>query len=93
VRVETPRLAVWLARVLHWGSVASTSLLALGLVLALLGLPAGLVSTLGLIVLMATPVARVVVSVAEYASQRDWPFVILTSFVLLIVLGSLAIAL
>ena len=37
----------------------------------------------GLIILMATPVGRVVISVGEYFLERDWVFVVLTTIVLL----------
>jgi uncharacterized membrane protein len=37
----------------------------------------------GLVILMATPVGRVVVSVSEHAFERDWAFVVLTTIVLL----------
>jgi uncharacterized membrane protein len=41
---------------------------------------------------MATPVARVVVSVVEYALERDWLFTTLTMAVLIILTGSLIVA-
>ena len=44
---------------------------------------------LGLLVLIATPVARVVYSVAAFATQKDWKYVIIT----LIVLGLLCYSL
>ena len=44
-------------------------------------------------VLLATPVARVAVSIAEFARQRDWTFVLYTSIVLALLLGSLLAAL
>lgn len=48
--------------------------------------------TLGLVVLMATPIMRVVVSLVAYVRMRDWFFVIttVTVFVLLIVTVTLA---
>ena len=39
--------------------------------------------TTGLVMLMATPVARVAASVIEYLMHRDWPFFALTAIVLL----------
>jgi uncharacterized membrane protein len=42
---------------------------------------------------MATPVGRVVISVSEYAFERDWAFVGLTTIVLLELVGSLLAAL
>ena len=85
-----------LGRVLGAGALASTVLLAAGLIL-LLAAPASPLSanltSVGLIILIATPVARVAASVVEYARQRDWGFVLLTSTVLAILFGSLLVAL
>ena len=85
------RLERWLGKTLGAGTMFATTLLALGLLLQLVGVNAGLsdrLSRAGLIVLMATPVARVLISVAEYAGQRDWPFLALT----LTVLGMLMVS-
>jgi len=38
-------------------------------------------------------VTRVIVSVVEFARQRDWRFVLYTVFVLALLLGSLVVAL
>jgi uncharacterized membrane protein len=92
----TDRLERWLGKILTAGVVASTCLLAAGLLLQLLDVEPGVSAALtraGLIVLMATPVARVVVSVVEYALERDWLFATLTTTVLIILLGSLAVSL
>lgn len=92
---SSERLERLLGRVLRWGSLTSTLLLALGLVLHLADIDGPLSTQLtraGLILLMATPVARVVVSVADYAAQRDWTFLALTATVLVILLGSLVIS-
>ncbi len=43
---------------------------------------------IGLLVLLATPVARVAVSIAAFVYQRDWVFVIITTAVLLFLLLS-----
>jgi uncharacterized membrane protein len=45
--------------------------------------PAGLLLTSGLVILFATPIARVAASTIEYAIERDWLFTALTLFVLL----------
>ena len=50
-----------------------------------LTLDARCVIQLGLLLLIATPVARVAFSVFAFAKQRDWTFVVIT----LIVLGLL----
>jgi uncharacterized membrane protein len=42
----------------------------------------------GLIILLATPPTRVVVSVVEYIRERDWAFVVLTLVVLLALAAS-----
>ncbi len=92
----TDRLERWLGKVLTAGVLASTGLLAAGLLLQLIGVEPGASAALtnaGLIVLMATPVARVVVSVIEYSLERDWLFMTLTTTVLIILLGSLVVSL
>ena len=94
--VESGRLERWLGKLLGAGAVTSTALLAVGLVLQLAGaLPhvATDMTHIGLIVLIATPVARVVASVVDFTLSRDWLFVTLTSLVLVILLGSLLVAL
>jgi uncharacterized membrane protein len=45
---------------------------------------------LGLLLLIATPVARVVFSVAGFAIERDWMYVVITLLVLLTLVYSLA---
>jgi len=85
-----------LGRVLLIGSGLSTIVLALGLVLAVLW-PAHAAGErllrAGLVILMATPALRVLVSVVEYAQRRDWLFAGLTATVLLVLASSLLVAL
>jgi uncharacterized membrane protein len=93
--VDPERLERWLGKILGVGAVSSTALLTGGLVLQLAGaLPeiATVMTHVGLIVLIATPVARVVASVVDFTLSRDWVFVTLTSLVLVILLGSLMVA-
>jgi uncharacterized membrane protein len=93
---DTGRLERILGVVLRIGAVTSTSLLAVGLVLSLSSpsVPLGpLLMSAGLLILMATPVARVVASVIGYAAERDWTFLVLTATVLVILLSSLLVAL
>jgi uncharacterized membrane protein len=40
--------------------------------------------SLGILMLIATPVMRVVASMMEFVSRRDWLYVLITSLVLLI---------
>jgi uncharacterized membrane protein len=89
------RLERAIGDVLRFGTLASSTLLAIGLVMALASARADLAQRLadaGLVILLATPAARVVVSVIEYVRERDWVFVVLTLVVLLALAGSVAAA-
>ena len=89
------RLERAIGAVLRFGSVASTLLFAIGLLMTVAGYRPGLARILleaGLIILIATPAARVIVSVIEYIRERDWTFVALTLIVLLALAGSVAAA-
>jgi uncharacterized membrane protein len=76
-----------LGRVLRGGVLASSAALIAGLVLFASGSTAAGMRLLaiGVLILIGTPLARVVVSTIAYARHRDWTFVLLT----LIVLGEL----
>jgi uncharacterized membrane protein len=79
--------------VLRVGVGLSSGCFGLGLVLTFAGVPAiaNPLLQIGIVVLLATPVARVVVSVAEYVQQRDWTFTVLTLIVLVeLTAGALA---
>jgi uncharacterized membrane protein len=54
------------------------------------GSPAAIV-VLGLLVLLATPLLRIIVSVATFARERDWRYVAITLLVLAILLLSFAL--
>jgi uncharacterized membrane protein len=49
------------------------------------------IAMLGLLLLIATPVARVAVSIILFARQRDYTFVLITSTVLLLLILSFAL--
>lgn len=71
--------------VLKAGSMLSTALLALGLIVVLVAPLIGIGSLLihaGLLILFATPILRVVVSLVGFFQQREWAFVWLTIAVL-----------
>jgi uncharacterized membrane protein len=51
------------------------------------GNPIGII-TLGLLILLATPVMRVAVSIVAFALERDWRYILITSLVLAILLFS-----
>ena len=81
--------------VLRVGINASSICLAVGVVLFFAG-AGSLASPLlqaGIVILLATPVARVVVSVVQYVGERDWTFTTLTVIVLVELLASVAAAL
>lgn len=73
-----------LGRTLGVGVTLATALLGVGLAWTLLapGPGAARVLDAGLVVMMATPMARVLLSCAEYVRQRDWFFAISAGAVL-----------
>lgn len=85
-------LEALIGRVLRTGATTSSVLLGAGLALALVRPGAGaLLMNIGVVVLIATPAARVVLSFVEYAHGRDLRFVVLTGLVLLeLVAGAVA---
>ena len=81
---------------LRAGVTASSVCLAVGLVLSLAtsgGVLPGFLLNAGIIILLATPVARVIVSTVQYVSERDWGFATLTFVVLLELVASAVAAL
>ncbi|HEU4934913.1 MAG TPA: DUF1634 domain-containing protein [Vicinamibacterales bacterium] len=85
-RSQIAPLEVQIGRMLVTGVTISALLLAIGLVMWLFD--PGYWNALwllnaGLIVLMATPILRVIVSLAEYVALRQWFFVAVTTLVLL----------
>jgi uncharacterized membrane protein len=84
------RLETMLGRLLRAGVTSAAVCLGIGLALWMAAGPTRLsngVLTAGILVLMATPLMRVVVSLVAYAKMRDWFFVTTTAlvFALLIV--------
>ena len=80
------RLEIRLGHLLVTGVIVSATLLATGLGLWLSGshvIAATWLLNAGLIVLMATPILRVIVSFAEYVVMREWFFAAVTILVLL----------
>lgn len=86
--MRTTAFEVLLGRTLGVGVFTSTALLSLGLLLSLVtpGVSAELLLNGGLLLLMATPMARVLLSCVEYIRERDWFFAI-NAFGVLVVLG------
>lgn len=90
------RLEEHLGRLLITGVTVSAILMAVGLGL-FLAAPASQASravlTAGFVVLMCTPMLRVVVSFAEYVRMRDWLFMATTIIVLGVLATSVFVAL
>lgn len=87
------RLEEILGRVLIAGVVSSAVLLGIGLVIEFAGGPSHHLLQSGLILLMATPILRVIVSLVEYVKMRDWFFATTAGAVLLVLLTSVGLAL
>jgi acyl-coenzyme A thioesterase PaaI-like protein len=93
---STDRLEAYLGRLLHGGVLSSAACLAAGLAIWTYGGFPGVATfllTAGLMILMATPILRVVVSLIEYARLRDWFFVATTLFVFGVLVVTLTLAL
>ena len=89
------RLETTIGEVLRFGTITSSTMFAIGLMLTVLRYQLGVAQLLlaaGLVILLATPPSRVVVSVIEYIRERDWTFVVLTLIVLLALAGSVVAA-
>lgn len=81
------RLEVQVGRLLQAGVSLATACLAIGLVMSLMvgtNRAATLTLTAGLVILMLTPLARVIASLVAYIRLRDWFFVATTVLVLLV---------
>jgi uncharacterized membrane protein len=85
-------LEALIGRVLRIGVAASSVCLAAGLALSAANAAAGAsLLNVGIVLLILTPAARVVLSIIEYAAARDWRFTLLTSIVLLeLIAGAVA---
>jgi len=71
--------------VLRAGVTISSACMVIGLLVVLAGGEGDTARVLlhaGIIILLATPVARVVVSIVQYVTLRDWTFALLTAIVL-----------
>lgn len=93
--VDISRLETYLGRLLLGGVLSSAGFLAAGLMLWLTRAAPSIANALltaGLMILMATPILRVVVSLVEYARMRDWFFTATTVAVLIVLLVTIAVA-
>ena len=94
-KVSVERLEQILGRLLGVGVAASSVCLAAGLLMTFSGgyeTAARALLSAGIVILLATPVARVAVSSVGYAQRRDWLFVTLTLVVLAELLATIVAA-
>jgi uncharacterized membrane protein len=84
-----------LGRVLTWGNRVSTGMLVIGAALFFIASsPIGVAFLrAGLVTLLATPVARVVVATAGFLRAREWASAVMSGSVLAILIGSVFVAL
>jgi uncharacterized membrane protein len=78
------RLETTLGRLLRTGVMSAAACLAAGLIVWIAAGPTRLATTtltVGLVILMMTPLMRVIVSLVAYARMRDWFFVTTTLLV------------
>ena len=88
-------LEITLGRVLRAGVVASTAALTAGVIAAFsvgTGPLTTFLLTAGIVTLIATPVARVVISCLAYFRRHDWTFAALTLIVLAELVASIVAA-
>jgi uncharacterized membrane protein len=93
--VDTEILERRLGRVLAIGSSTSMALFAAGLAVLFAGIDRRWSDRLvhaGLLILFATPFARVLVTNVNFWRERDWTFVLMTSAVLVVLITSALIA-
>ena len=93
--VDISRLETVLGRLLLAGVLSSAVCLAAGLIVSFTHASpstANRLLTTGLMILMGTPVLRVVVSIVEYVRMRDWFFVATTLTVLIVLFVTLGVA-
>jgi len=84
------RLERQVGRLLQTGVLLAASCLAIGLVLSMTagGSLAARLLTAGLVVLMLTPLARVVASLVAYVRLRDWFFAGMTVLVFVVLVAA-----
>ena len=85
-----------LGRVLRIGVLTSAIALVAGFIMTSVGGNSAVsirLLTIGVLVLLGTPIARVVLSALSYLRQRDWTFAVLTLIVLGELVASIAAAL
>ena len=85
------RLELRVGRLLEAGVRLAAACLGIGLALWFVlgdGRPANLLMTTGLVVLMVTPLARVVAALVTYVRLRDWVFATTTVMVFVVLIAA-----
>ena len=85
------RLELRVGRLLEAGVRLAAACLGIGLALLFVlgdGRPANLLMTTGLVVLMVTPLARVVAALVTYVRLRDWVFATTTVMVFVVLIAA-----
>jgi len=79
----------WVAVILRTGAYASVALLLLGFLIQLVVPSFGAnVMRFGLLLLLSTPILRIITLLFVYLRARDWKYAVISAIVLLIVLVS-----
>lgn len=81
-----------LSFVLRAGIIASVALVGGGLILYFLGADSSAIINLGILVLIATPVLRVITATLTFAINRERKYVLFSLLVLIILLASFWLA-
>ena len=95
------RLERLLAELLHYGTWLASTVIAVGIVLALIERHAGVetmaslsgmrIVTAGIALFILLPAARVIVMLIVFVHERDFPFIVIAVLVLVIVLLGFAL--
>jgi uncharacterized membrane protein len=94
VKSQDESLELLIGRLLRIGILTSSIGLALGLaVVGFAPVPGGWLLHAGVMILIMTPAARVILSIAEYVAARDWTFAALSTIVLIELLAGAVAAL
>lgn len=93
--VRDRRFELVVGRALAFGITTSSICLGAGLLMSAAGLErfAGVLLSTGLLMLMATPAARIAIAAVMYARQREWLFAGLTLVVIAELVASVLAAL
>jgi uncharacterized membrane protein len=87
--IERPRRAdTIVAHVLRWGAYCAFAVMLIGLASTLFvsARTAAIIETVGVLVMMSTPVLRVAVTIVLFFREHDWKYTAISAGVLIILL-------